>query len=145
MLGRDFPKKRAKCTTARSSTARSTARPRLTRPTSCTRRGSSFTRCPYCRTSGTDQRPTSTWRPVGARSGRTLLGFGNALIVAQPIAVGLGGRERSLGAGRDRIALVLGDGGEDVDRELGGRFAHAIGTRFSAARPNGRWHRAFVG
>jgi len=30
-----------------------TARPRLTRPRSCTRRGSSFTRCPYCRTSGT--------------------------------------------------------------------------------------------
>jgi len=48
----------ARCTTARSSTARSTARPRLTRPRSCTRRGSSFTRCPCYRTSGTDQRPS---------------------------------------------------------------------------------------
>src|SRR5262249_59125201 len=61
MLGGDFPKKRARCTTARSSAARSTARPRLTRPRSCMRKESSFTRCPYCRTSGTDQRPTSTW------------------------------------------------------------------------------------
>src|SRR5262249_15669449 len=61
MLGGDIPKRRAKCTTARSSTARSTARPRLTRPRSCTRRGSSFTRCPCCRTSRTDQRTTGTW------------------------------------------------------------------------------------
>src|SRR5262249_56618978 len=61
MLGGDFPKRRARCTTARSSAARSTARPRLTRPRSCMRKESSFTRCPCCRTSGTDQRPTSTW------------------------------------------------------------------------------------
>ena len=39
----------------------------------------------------------------------------------QPLAVGLGDRERGFGAGRDRIALVLGDSGEDMDRELGGR------------------------
>ena len=31
------------------------------RPRSCMRKESSFTRCPCCRTSGTDQRPTSTW------------------------------------------------------------------------------------
>src|SRR5262249_37231757 len=55
MLGGDFPKRRARCTTARSSTARSTARPHLTRPRSCMRKESSFTRCPCCRTSGTDQ------------------------------------------------------------------------------------------
>src|SRR5262249_42562676 len=61
MLGGDFPKRRARCTTARSSAARFTARPRLTRPRSCMRKESSFTRCPCCRTSGTDQRPTSTW------------------------------------------------------------------------------------
>jgi hypothetical protein len=67
-VGRRFPEEaRARCTTARSSTARSTARPRLTRPRSCTKKGSSFTRCPCCRTSGTDQRPTSTWSwPVSA-------------------------------------------------------------------------------
>ena len=57
----------------------------------------------------------------GTRCGGALLGFGDALIVAKLLAVGLGGRERGLGAGRDRIALVLGDSGEDVDRELGGR------------------------
>src|SRR5215510_1221388 len=55
MLGGDFPKRRARCTTARSSAARFTARPRLTRPRSCMRKGSSFTRCPCCRTSGTDR------------------------------------------------------------------------------------------
>src|SRR5215475_9190136 len=55
MLGGDFPKRRARCTTARSSAARSTARPRLTRPRSCMRKESSFTRCPCCRTSGTDR------------------------------------------------------------------------------------------
>jgi hypothetical protein len=56
----------------------------------------------------------------GTRCGGALLGLGDALIVAKPLAVGLGGRERGLGAGRDCIALVLGDSGEDVDRELGG-------------------------
>ena len=50
----------------------------------------------------------------GTRCGGALLGFGDAPIVAQPLAVGLGGRECRLGAGRDRIALVLGHGGEDV-------------------------------
>jgi|SRR5215510_6235390 len=30
----------------------------------------------------------------GARSGRTLLGFGNALIIARPLPVGLGRSER---------------------------------------------------
>src|SRR5215831_877095 len=61
MLGGDFPKRRARCTTARSSAARFTARPRLTRPRSCMRKESSFTRCPCCRTSGTDRGLTSTW------------------------------------------------------------------------------------
>src|SRR5262245_4032610 len=55
MLGGDFPKRRARCTTARSSAARFTARPRLTRPRSCMRKESSFTRCPCCRTRGTDR------------------------------------------------------------------------------------------
>src|SRR5215813_1024406 len=55
MLGGDFPKRRARCTTARSSAARCTAMPRLTRPRSCMRKESSFTRCPCCRTSGTDR------------------------------------------------------------------------------------------
>jgi hypothetical protein len=61
----------------------------------------------------------------GARGRRALLGFSNALIVAKLLAVGLGGRERGLGAGRDRIALVLGDSGKDMDRELGGRLVVA--------------------
>jgi len=39
----------------RTSAARFTARPRLTRPRSCMRKESSFTRCPCCRTSGTDR------------------------------------------------------------------------------------------
>jgi hypothetical protein len=56
MSGGDFPKRHAGCTTERSSAAQSTARPRPTRPRNCTRKGSSFTRCPCCRTSGTDQR-----------------------------------------------------------------------------------------
>src|SRR5262249_55942585 len=55
MLGGDFPKRRARCTTARSSAARFTGRPRLTRPRSCMRKESSFTRCPCCRTRGTDR------------------------------------------------------------------------------------------
>src|SRR5262245_7349881 len=53
MSERNFPKRRARCTTARSSTARSTARPRPIRPRSCTRKGSSFTRCRCCPTSAT--------------------------------------------------------------------------------------------
>ena len=47
-----------------------------------------------------------------ARSGGALLGFSNVLIVIELLAVGLGGRERSLGARRNCMALVLGDGGE---------------------------------
>jgi len=57
----------------------------------------------------------------GTRCGGALLGFGDALIVAKLLAVGLGGRERGLGAGRDRIALVLGASGEDMNRKLRGR------------------------
>jgi hypothetical protein len=53
---------------------------------------------------------------VSVMTGRTasapLLGLGNASIVAELLAVGLGGRERS--------TLVLGHGSEDVDRKLGG-------------------------
>src|SRR5262249_30475887 len=56
MSVRNFLKRRARCITARSSTARSTVRPLPTRPKSCTRKGSSFTRCPCCPTSATRQR-----------------------------------------------------------------------------------------
>jgi hypothetical protein len=57
---------------------------------------------------------------LSPRSRGALLGFGDALIVAQLLAIGLGGRERGLGAGRNRIALVLGDSGKDVQRQLTG-------------------------
>jgi len=50
----------------------------------------------------------------GARGSSALLGFGNTPVVAKLLAVGLRGRERGLGASRDRIALVLSDSGEDV-------------------------------
>src|SRR5262245_24826531 len=56
-----------------------------------------------------------------ARSGGALLGFSDALIITKLLAIGLGDGERSLGARRNCIALVLSDGGEDMDRELGGR------------------------
>ena len=43
----------------------------------------------------------------GALSGGALLSFSDALIITQPLSLSF-------------IALVFGDGGEDVDRELAG-------------------------
>ena len=59
-VGRRFPEEARKMHYGEIEHRSVTARPRLTRPRSCTRRGSSFTRCPCCLTSGTDQRSTGT-------------------------------------------------------------------------------------
>src|SRR5262249_17527778 len=53
MSAKNFPKRRARCITGRSSTARSTARPLPIRPKSCMRKESNSTRSPYCPTSAT--------------------------------------------------------------------------------------------
>src|SRR5262245_35203929 len=71
MSARNFLKRRARCITARSSTARSTVRPLPTRPKSCTRKGSSFTRCPCCPTSATRPR-VRRLRPRRTRDPRSL-------------------------------------------------------------------------
>src|ERR1700674_5167710 len=42
------------------------------------------------------------------------------LRVAEPLALGLGSREPRLGPGADRFALVLGDGGQNMQREAVG-------------------------
>src|SRR5262249_60670052 len=57
----------------------------------------------------------------GRDGGGRLFGFGSARIVAELVAVGIGGCGGSLGPSRDRIALVLSNSSEDMDRELGGR------------------------
>src|ERR1043166_8124914 len=56
MSARNSPRKRARCITARPSTARSTAKPRRRTPRRCTRKASSFTRCRCCPRNGTDCR-----------------------------------------------------------------------------------------
>ena len=80
---------------------------------------------------------------LGARGGGALLGLGDAPIVAKFLAVGLGGRKRRLGARRDRIALVLGDSGEDVDRaQLGlGNERAIFEDRAVRRRPRGSFLR----
>jgi hypothetical protein len=60
-VGRRFPEEARKMHNGEIERRSVYGRPRLTRPMSCTRRGSSFTRCPCCRTSRTDQWPKSTW------------------------------------------------------------------------------------
>src|SRR5215467_10412653 len=63
----------------------------------------------------------------GTRCGGALLGFGDALIVAKLLAVGLGGRERGLGAGRDRIVLLMTSSTDSTDRPV--RLAIALMVR----------------
>jgi hypothetical protein len=57
-------------------------------------------------------------RTASARS--AVARYGDALVIAQSLALGFGGGERGLGAGGDGVALVLGDGSEDVDGEFSG-------------------------
>src|ERR1700682_5846267 len=64
MSGRSFPKKRARCITARPSIARSTAKPRPKTPRNCTKKALRFIRSPCCRMSGIDVTSTtlSSWQ-----------------------------------------------------------------------------------
>ena len=63
-----------------------------------------------------NDRPNS----LGTRGRGFLLPLGDAGIVAEHLALCLGGSKSFGRALADRVALELGNGGEDVDRELGG-------------------------
>src|ERR1043165_5246786 len=77
MSARNFPRKRARCTTARSSTARSTARPRPRKPRRWTRKASNSIRCRSCRTSGTSA-PISSGGHMTEHKGLPIFHFANA-------------------------------------------------------------------
>src|ERR1700704_1889634 len=118
MSASGFPTKRARCITATSSTARSTAKPRRRKRVRWLMKASKSRRCRCCPRTGTDARRHSAICPKTIHAPRNLL-----VLAVQPARTDLNeelGLPAAVGAGHRRVLAVLFPRAEAWTGDIGG-------------------------